>query len=94
MTCTMIKTMDYMAMSLPIIGYDMPEHRFSADEASLYATPGDQDDFARCMQTLMDDPEQRKQRGEFGRQRVENELAWEFQKESLFATYSKLFAES
>ena len=93
MTCTMIKTMDYMAMSLPIIGYDMPEHRFSADEASLYAAPGDQDDFARCMQTLMDDPEQRKQRGDFGRQRVENELAWEFQKKSLLATYSKLFGE-
>ena len=90
-TCTMIKTMDYMAMSLPIIGFDMPEHRFSAGEASLYAIPGDAKDFARCMQTLMDDPEKRKRLGEFGRQRVENELAWQFQAEMLLKTYAKLF---
>ena len=87
----MIKTMDYMAMSLPIIGFDMPEHRFSAGEASLYAIPGDAKDFARCMQTLMDDPEKRKRLGEFGRQRVENELAWQFQAEMLLKTYAKLF---
>ena len=90
-TCTMIKTMDYMAMSLPIIGFDMPEHRFSAGEASLYAIPGDPKDFARCMQTLMDDPEERKRRGDLGRQRVENELAWEFQAKMLLKTYAKLF---
>ena len=91
MTCTMIKTMDYMAMSLPIVGFDMPEHRYSAGEASLYALPGDQNDLARCMKTLMDDPEERKRRGVLGRQRVENELAWKFQAKSLLNTYSKLF---
>lgn len=93
-TCTMIKTMDYMAMSLPVVGFDMPEHRFSAGEASLYAVPGDHDDMARCLQVLMDDSEQRERRGLFARQRVESELAWEFQKESLLNTYSKLFGDS
>ena len=60
----------------------------------LYAVPGDHDDMARCLQVLMDDSEQRERRGLFARQRVESELAWEFQKESLLNTYSKLFGDS
>ncbi len=89
-SCTMIKTMEYMAMSKPIVGYDMPEHRYSAGDASLYAKPGDVLDFAKCLQQLMDDPALRQSMGEVGRHRIESKLAWKHQKKSLIATYRKV----
>lgn len=92
-TCTMIKTMEYMALSRPIVGYDLPEHRFSAGEASLYATPNDEVDFAKCLVRLIDDPELRSRMGKIGRTRVESELAWQHQEHSLIETYRKLFGE-
>ncbi len=93
-TCTMIKTMEYMALSRPIVGYDLPEHRFSAGEASLYATPDDEVDFAKCLVRLIDDPELRSTMGKIGRARVESELAWQHQEKSLIETYRKLFDQS
>ncbi len=94
MTCTMVKTMEYMALSRPIVGYDLPEHRFSAGDASLYATPDDEIDFAKCLLQLFDDPELRSTMGKIGRARIENELAWQHQEKSLVETYRKLFDES
>ena len=93
-TCTMIKTMEYMALSRPIVGYDLPEHRFSAGDASLYATPDDEVDFAKCLLELIDNPELQSSMGAIGRTRVESELAWHHQKKSLVEAYRKLFGES
>ncbi len=93
-SCTMIKTMEYMAMSKPVVGYDMPEHRYSAGDASLYAKPGDVLHFAECLQKLMDEPDLRQSMGEKGRRRIESELAWKHQKESLIATYRKVQSTS
>ena len=74
--CTMIKMMEYMALSKPIVAFDLPEHRVTAGQAALYARPNDEMDFARQIETLMDDPELRKKMGR-SRQgnRVENECA-------------------
>ena len=90
LSCTMIKTMEYMAMSRPVVGFDMPEHRFSAGDASLYAKPGDELDFARCLRQLMDDPELRSRMGRSGRQRIEDALAWQHQSPLLIKAYEKL----
>ncbi len=92
LTCTMIKTMEYMAMSRPIVGFDMPEHRFSAGDASLYAKVGDELDFARCLERLMDDPELRARMGGIGRRRIEDCLAWQHQSPRLIQAYEKLWA--
>ena len=93
MTCTMIKTMEYMAMRRPIVGYDLPEHRFSAGEASLYAEPGNIEHFAECLASLMDDPERRREMGLIGRERVETKLSWAHQSPNLIAAYGKLFGQ-
>lgn len=90
LTCTMIKTMEYMAMSRAIVGFDMPEHRFSAGEASLYAKAGDELDFARCLRQLMDDPGLRLKMGRCGRQRIMETLAWKHQVPHLLRAYEKL----
>jgi glycosyltransferase involved in cell wall biosynthesis len=86
---TMIKVMEYMAMAKPIVAYDLTEHRVTAQEAALYALPGDEADFARRIAELMDDAERRQQMGEFGRKRVEAELAWSYQQQQLLKLYEQ-----
>ena len=65
---TMIKIMEYMALGKPIVQFDLKEGRFSAQEASLYASNQDQvADFAAKILWLLDHGEERKRMGEFGR---------------------------
>ncbi len=87
---TMIKMTEYMALSKPIVAFDLTEHRFTAQEAALYAQPNDELDFARKIAALMDDPERRARMGAFGRRRIETELAWRYSVPKLLQAYEKL----
>jgi glycosyltransferase involved in cell wall biosynthesis len=87
---TMIKIIEYMALSKPIVAFDLPEHRISAGEAAMYARPNDELDFARQVSALMDDPERREKMGQIGRQRVENVLAWPYQAINLLDAYESI----
>ena len=84
---TMNKIIEYMALSKPIVQFDLKEGRFSAREASLYARVGDTRDFADKIITLLDDSEMRARMGAFGRRRVESDLAWNHQVPTLLAAY-------
>jgi glycosyltransferase involved in cell wall biosynthesis len=87
---TMIKIMEYMALGKPIVQFDSKEGRFSAQEASLYAGKDDGvADFAAKIVWLLDRPEERKKMGEFGRKRIEEQLAWEYSVPNLLAAYRK-----
>ena len=86
---TMIKIMEYMALYKPIVQFDLKEGRFSAGEASLYAEKGNVEDFADKVLWLLDNPRQRHRMGELGRQRIEEELAWEYSVPHLLAAYKK-----
>ncbi len=89
---TMIKIMEYMALGKPIVQFDLKEGRFSAGDASLYASTQNQvADFADKILWLLDNPEERKRMGEFGRRRVEAELAWGYSVAALLAAYDKAF---
>lgn len=88
---TMIKIMEYMALSKPIVQFDLKEGRFSAQQASLYANPERMvPDFAEKILWLLDHPEERKTMGEFGRRRVETELAWQYSVKNLLAAYRRI----
>lgn len=87
---TMNKIMEYMALGKPIVQYDLKEGRASAQEASLYATNTSTQDFANKIIQLLDDPITRQRMGEFGRQRVVNELSWSHEKERLLAVYRSI----
>ena len=89
---TMNKIMEYMALAKPIVQFDLTEGRFSAQEASLYARPNDAVDMAAKIVQLLDDPELRSRMGEYGRARVESQLAWQHQAPVLLAAYRRLFA--
>jgi glycosyltransferase involved in cell wall biosynthesis len=89
---TMIKIMEYMALGKPIVQFDLKEGRFSAQDASLYSGKGDQvNGFANKILWLLDHPGERKKMGEFGRRRVEQELAWKFSVDNLLAAYRRVF---
>lgn len=86
---SMIKISEYMAMSRPIVSYDLAESRFGAGEAAVFAAPADHAGFAQLVSDLLDDPERRAAMGAAGRARVESVLAWAHQERSLLEAYSR-----
>lgn len=91
---TMIKIMEYMALGKPIVQFEGTEGRFSALESSLYSDGADHvADFADKVLWLLDHPEERTRMGEFGRRRIEKELAWEYSVEKLLAAYERVFSK-
>jgi glycosyltransferase involved in cell wall biosynthesis len=92
---TMIKIMEYMALGKPIVQFDSREGKFSAQEASLYADKGaGVADFAGKIIWLLDRPEERQKMREFGRRRIEEQLAWEYSVPNLLAAYEKVLQRS
>jgi glycosyltransferase involved in cell wall biosynthesis len=88
---TMIKIMEYMALAKPIVAFDLPEHRATAQAAATYVKPNDEMAFARALATLMDDADGRQRLGAMGRQRVESSLAWPYSVPHLLEAYRGLF---
>ena len=89
--CTMVKTMEYMAMGMPVVAFDLAEARFSAQDAALYATPNLVEDFANKIETLLDDEGLRLKLGALGRKYIEEGLNWENDKMNLLLAYQRLF---
>ncbi|MFI5565573.1 glycosyltransferase family 4 protein [Amycolatopsis japonica] len=85
---TMNKIMEYMAMSRPIVSFELREARVSAGEAALYAPANDEPEFAKLIAHLLDSPEQRAEMGELGRARVAGPLSWENSQKALLAAYA------
>jgi glycosyltransferase involved in cell wall biosynthesis len=92
---TMIKILEYMALGKPIVQFEGKEGRFSAQEASLYCDADDRvKDFADKILWLLDHPEERARMGDFGRRRIETELAWEYSVRNLLAAYEKALSKT
>jgi len=84
---TMNKVMEYMAMSRPMVSFELREARVSAGEAALYAPANDEAEFARLTARLLDDPSERERMGKIGKERVEGPLAWGNSQKALLAAY-------
>ncbi len=89
---TMNKIMEYMALKKPVVQFDLKEGRFSAQQASLYAEPHNITDFADKITYLLDNEAVRQQMGEFGYNRVLNELSWSHERGKLLGVYDKLLS--
>jgi glycosyltransferase involved in cell wall biosynthesis len=87
---TMLKTIDYMAMGKPVVGFDLVETRSTAQDAGLYATPNLVEDLADKIELLLDNDELRVKMGQFGRCRFEEELAWDHTSKNLLSAYQVL----
>ena len=92
--CTMIKMMEYMAYAKPIVAFDLPEHRVTAQQAATYVKPNDEMAFAVALAQLMDDPARRKIMGAFGRHRIQTKLAWHYSVPNLLEAYRKVLPGS
>ncbi|MGH2567389.1 MAG: glycosyltransferase family 4 protein [Bacteroidota bacterium] len=86
--CTMNKIMEYMAFSKPVVQFDLTEGRATAHEASLYIKDNNEEEMARCIVDLLDDPEKRAQMGQLGRKRIEDVLDWKYEVPHLLAAYT------
>jgi glycosyltransferase involved in cell wall biosynthesis len=84
---SMLKIMEYMAFSLPTVLYDLIEGRRIAADAALYAKPNDIVDFADRIAELLDSPSLRHRLGSIGRNRVEEGLNWDSQKQVFLKAY-------
>ncbi|UJV64473.1 glycosyltransferase family 4 protein [Enterococcus faecium] len=88
---TMNKILEYIALAKPIVQFELTEGHYSAQEASLYAEQNNAKDMADKIIYLLENPKVRKKMGEFGRNRVINELSWEHTSKALLEGYEKLF---
>jgi len=86
---SMVKISEYMAMSRPMVSFDLKESRAAAGEAAVFAESGDVGRFAELIDELLADPDRRAQMGAIGRLRVESILAWEHQERALLAAYER-----
>jgi glycosyltransferase involved in cell wall biosynthesis len=84
---TMNKVMEYMAMSKPIVSFELREARVSAGDAAVYAPANDESAFAKLVSQLLDDPEERVRMGKLGQARVAGPLSWENSAKALVAAY-------
>ncbi len=74
-----VKVMEYMALGLPVVCYDLQESRWLATGSAELVEPGDLGAFADTVLALVADPVRRRRLGEHGRRRIARELAWECQ---------------
>jgi glycosyltransferase involved in cell wall biosynthesis len=91
---TWIKIMEYMAFGKPIVSFDLPETRYSAQDAAVYVPPNDEPAFAKAIAMLMDDQLLRHKMGAAGRKRVEDHLQWSVVGTNLLEAYRQLFGGS
>jgi glycosyltransferase involved in cell wall biosynthesis len=89
---SMVKISEYMAMSKPVVSYDLMESRSSAGDSAVYAPADDVAAFAGLVDELLDDPARREAMGAAGRLRAEQLLAWEHQERSLLGAYERALA--
>ncbi len=88
---TWIKVIEYMALGKPVISFDLKETRFTAQKAAIYVTPNNEEEFAKAIVRLMDNPAERAEMGAFGQKRIEEELAWQHVSKNLILGYESLF---
>lgn len=88
---TMNKVLEYMAMGRPIVAFDLRETRVSAGDAALYVSPNDEYAFAGAIDALLRDPQRRREMGEYGRSRLEDEVSWDISRDELVRFYQQHF---
>ena len=91
---TIVKIMDYMALGKPIVAFDLPEHRITADGAASFVSANDVRALADAIADLIDDPARRSAMSEQGRRRVHDALCWPYSADALIECYAGLFQGS
>jgi len=88
---TFIKIMEYMACGKPIVAFDLCETRASVGDAAILVEPGNLQEFACAVQSLIKDPLKRLALGRMARDRIVKCLNWENASNNLRMVYDDLF---
>jgi glycosyltransferase involved in cell wall biosynthesis len=87
-----VKCLEYMALGLPFVAFDLEEIREPAGGAAVYVPPGDVQSFALAISRLLDDPKGRSEMSRLARRQVEEIHAWDRQEEGYLRVYEHLVA--
>jgi glycosyltransferase involved in cell wall biosynthesis len=87
-SCTMVKSLEYMALAKPVVAFDLVETRAACDDAALYASRNSPQDLAAKIVTLARDPALRRRLGTSGAKRVANLFSWEIGEAALLDAYA------
>ncbi|MBW3578484.1 MAG: glycosyltransferase family 4 protein [Actinobacteria bacterium] len=88
--CTMNKVVEYMAFGVPVVCFDLPEHRVSAADSAVYVSDNDVEALAEAIDGLLGDEARRARMSRTARSRIEDGLCWERQAEAYVSIYNKL----
>jgi glycosyltransferase involved in cell wall biosynthesis len=70
------KILNYMAAGLPVVASDTPVNRELLGEWGVYAPPGNTEELARGLVSLLDDEARARALGKALRERAEAHFAW------------------
>ena len=91
---TFIKIMEYMASHRPIVAFDLPESRYSAEGAALFVQPNNIEDFAHAIRRLLNNGELRFLLGKRGGRKILKNLNWRYAACNLLIAYSSIFEQT
>jgi glycosyltransferase involved in cell wall biosynthesis len=91
---TPVKGLEYMAHRVPFVAFDLAETRVLAADAARYVTPGNAEEMAREIASLLDAPDERRRIGRIGRERIEREYAWDRQQGPYVRVYDQLLRQN
>lgn len=89
---TMNKALEYMAIGVPVVSFDLRETQASAGDSAVFVPSDDVNGFAAALAALLDDPGRRAEMGAAGRARVRSSLAWNHQAPAYLAVHDRLSA--
>ena len=88
-TRTPLRLYDYLSAGRPIVSTCLPEIAKLIQACGLLAIPGDPDDFAERVLTLIENPDLRKEMGRRGRELVVDRYSWQICTRRLEKVYSR-----
>ena len=91
---TPLKAMEYMGHAVPVVAFDVHETRLLAGEAAQYVKVGDVEEMSRLIARLLDAPDERRRMGRIGRERIEQQFAWDRQEERYLAIFRRFLMDS
>lgn len=86
------KLLNYMAMGLPTVSFDVPVSREYLGDLGIYAKPGDVSSLALALETALDNKEESRAKGLALRERVIQCFSWSAAGESILQVYDRVSA--
>lgn len=91
---SMNKLVEYMAMGVPMVSFDLKESRCTAADAAVYVANDSERGMAEEMIRLLEDAAERARMGAAGKGRFQEALAWEYNESALLGLYDALTADA